>query len=367
MAILHRVCFHEASHQALCNIETELRTLSRRAQATLESYPPTCEHKLEFIEIAYLVWDTLTRAEGAFRLLHAYKSSKVEDVLRRCLSRLIALSHLPVGDNMVLNGIPGVGKTLILDVLGVVSTCHLPHSIPIYWIYENITTLFTTSISAYSLTRAARFLFTMDVIEIEKIESFASFANDCINDVSATCTAQCVFLFDEFTKLYQQTEDSTSNYQKRLLEEYRAIARNGNVFFALAASHIDVKKYIFRGNVYVDQLNYPDLNNSLFIAHEIHPIRDIKAFSQYWQTQFGQLFSPEQAQKYYEVTGGVGRDIQNYHVSSEIPLFDFRNFISNRGLFQVGTLLCARNSIRVTEVQHFMNMEDLNRWRDERV
>lgn len=111
----------------------------------------------------------------------------------------------------------------------------------------------------------------------------------------------------------------------------------------------------------MDHLNYPDLNNSLFIAHEIHPIRDKMTFSQYWQTQFGQHLSPELARKYYEATGGVGRDIQNYHASCDIPLFYFRIFISNRGLFQVGALICARNSICVTEVQHFMNMEDLNR------
>eukprot|EP00981_Chlorochromonas_danica_P011793 scaffold4275_cov179-Ochromonas_danica.AAC.4 len=270
----------------------------------------------QFISTSLELWAYLSKVrDEQLRLPPIYTGNNIQELVNaifRTIFSLERLDSLGPGGNMVLNGIKGVGKTTLLQVSGAIIACLTDNIIPVYWIYElDSLRLGLETVSTYRLGHAAAQLFDRcENIDFSSVGSFADNLNKITYSAELSSPSiakrKVVYLLDEFTDLYERGEEGI-----QVVSEYQAIGRQGNVFFLLAASKINVQKYIFPEHRRTAKM-YPNLNCGLFEVKEVHPIRSIPDFIDYWKSRFNEDIDENQAIEYYKKTGGVGRYILSY-------------------------------------------------------
>jgi hypothetical protein len=264
----------------------------------------------------------------------------------------------PVGGNIVLNCVKGVGKTTILIVSGVLAACLTKHLVPLYWIFEK-STRDLQYISIYCLFKAARDLFSRK--SLDGIDSFDDLVLSYDDKPEHCPCVKMLCLFDEFTTLYSIAE---AEFSKRSMTLMKPVARDGDVLFVMAASRFNVHKYIYP-SISGPWGTYPDLNNGLFAVKSVRPIRNILEFIKYWNTCFTDNISVDEVEKNLKLTGGVGRLISNLKKYGDVhhnANMDY--FRSNRKAYHFALDLLEKD-IPVADERIDVDVELLDQYCDE--
>jgi hypothetical protein len=147
------------------------------------------------------------------------------------------------------------------------------------------------------------------------------------------------------------------------IAEYRRLARAGNVFFILAASRINVGKYIFPPSTNNKSI-CPNLNCGFFQVTEVHPIRTIPEFIEYWYVRFSETLDEAAAHIHYWRTGGVGRYILLSKQRNDVPLpVAMTVFQSCPALFHTACSILQR-PVATVEILQYVKIEELDDWID---
>lgn len=285
-----------------------------------------------FCSIGYELWDALSKAPHPYHLPRKYVGQDIERIMTYVFRCLYALESKGLGEggNIALNGLKGVGKTTVLRVAGSVAALLTKSVIPVYWIYESSHPDLVT-VRTKRLAHAARSTFErVDIGDDER--TFEEIVLDTHMEGLSPFgppKEKYLYLLDEFTNLYSFKTEGL-----QVIEEYRRFARNGNVLFVLAASRINVKKYIFP--VGSSQTMYPNLNCGLFSVEEVRPIRDLECFIDYWEKRFGERLDNVAALAAYKQTGGVGRFILQLKSRGEVSFYqDVKQLLQDPNTFHL--------------------------------
>eukprot|EP01033_Poteriospumella_lacustris_P014866 gene14866-gene15739 len=314
-----------------------------------------------FIEACFGLWNFLSQSESRIRIPPQYTGNGIQKLMTRIFSSLFALQteeRLGAGGNVVLNGLKGVGKTTILQVTGVIAACLTDKVYPLYWTYEwDSSRSDLKTVSTCRLRSAAISLF-----ESEKRESFEAVIRRTTIDLSDTShltdDKKVLFLLDEFTDLYDRGENGIN-----VVREYQSMARAGNVYFVLAASRINVEKYIFPRHMRSNRM-YPNLNCGMFEVHEVEPIRNKTHLREYLGLRFGREFTMEETTNIFRVTGGVGRYIFQ-HIQQGIDPTPATSVIfqTDPQLFHVACYLLVA-PIPIASMSQFTDLDKFDDWFD---
>lgn len=332
-------------------------TLNHEALATFVSN--TEANRLGFVNICFKLWDVFVDVSTPFKLPNKYIDKALEELFTLIFKNLYVLQTQTKaeGGNFVLNGVKGVGKTTVLRVLGIVAACLTPNVYPVYWKYEKDKKIQYVGTSC--LAAATKQFYAID---FESITNFDTFVGDFVWDGNAD-TSKLLFLLDEFSTLY--TEGNNQELGIDIVNEFRNIAREGDVFFVMAASKINVGKYIFPKDTDHESRRYPNLNCGLFGVHEVRPIRDLTSFQQFWFVCFSEVLSSSDAEACYAATGGVGRFIVQYEqIKDEVLPFDCVRFHANTRLWHVACTLLVKN-IPTASILNYASVEDFDGWIDD--
>eukprot|EP01033_Poteriospumella_lacustris_P016724 gene16724-gene17479 len=317
-----------------------------------------------FIETCFGLWSFLSQSESRIRIATQYTGNGIQKLMTRIFSSLFALQtekRLGAGGNVVINGLKGVGKTSILHVTGVIAACLTDKVYPLYWTYEwDSSRSDLETVSTCRLRSAAISLF-----ESEERESFEAVIRRTAIDLSDTShltdDKKVLFLLDEFTDLYDRGENGIN-----VVREYQSMARAGNVYFVLAASRINVEKYIFPHHMRRNRM-CPKLHCGMFEVHELHPIRNETHLRDYLELRFRREFTMEETANIFRVTGGVGRYIFQHiqHGIDPTPAISDM-FQSDPQLFHVACYLLVA-PIHIASMSRFADLDKFDDWIDRRL
>lgn len=341
-------------------IEGALVDLSSFVASAKQSFED--RNQESFVGICFDLWIHLSKVTGNLRLPPMHTGNDVKELVTTIFKTIFALQTVPTlspGGNFMLNGIKGVGKTTILHVAGAITAC-LTDIIPVYWIYEQDSTRTgLATVSTYRLGHAAAQYFDQQGGTTSTFADFLKTNTESAELSSAAIKGEkFVFLLDEFTDLYERGDDGID-----VVGEYRTMARAGNVFFLLAASKINVQKYIFPNHKRTPKM-FPDLNCGLFEVKEVHPIRCIADFIDYWQSCFGEVIDEQKARMHFYYTGGVGRYILLYKERETTPCpVDMEIFHTDPELFHVACHL-LNGPIANATISTYASPDKIDEWID---
>jgi hypothetical protein len=334
------------------SLRAPLVTLFKRAR---ECCVGGVECNDSFVKICLEVWQILVGAPEPYKLPFVYTGAHFTKLFWEIFVRIRALEQegLPEGGNNIFNGVKGVGKTTVLRVIGMVVSCVCPSIVPVFWMYETKGEF--QFVSTYRLYAASHHLFR----HVGSTSSFCDILR-ASNDAQVMCY-KGLFLLDEFTVLYTE---ATVARGIEVVNEYREIARAKNVMFLMAASRMNIKKYVHPDldrNVH----HYPNLNQSIFAVREIPPLRDIPSFASFVHISYGVILGDEEAREGIALTGGIGRYILNWMATRAPPhLYDIITLQNEPRLWHIACELVTRD-VPIIERTNYATVEEWDRWCDE--
>jgi hypothetical protein len=369
--ILNRKVSHDISTEIFEKL-VSLRQLALNTDTTRENFVTHC----------YEVWKLLAQlpTSSKYYLPPPYINDSIETITHEIFCVLFVLERkgkLPPGNNLVLNGIKGVGKTTLLVAIGSIISCLLDTVLPIFWNFEKDSTVEVSHVSPY-----VNYLLTLQLFQgkfdTSIFEENSTLRYDSIvynyltmnqlNDflfeaeyLTLILKHKPVYLFDEFTLLYL-------NNGIHLISRLREIARTGTCYLILTASCFNVKKYIYpHHSLGSTSIYYPDLNCSLFVVKEIRPLRDPNNIISYYKDRYGEELNSAKAREIYLHTGGVGRLIDMYHevdiypeLQENIPgLFNCPQALIVFGILTTSSVLNVQNLL------NYASRDQYDHWIDE--
>jgi hypothetical protein len=312
----------------------------------------------EFVSICLKVWKLLAKASKPFTLPFVYTSAHFEMVFKEIFWRIRALERdgLPAGGNKILNGVKGVGKTTVLKVIGMVVSCICPAILPVFWTYE--TNGDYPLVSVYRLYKASHHIFTV-VGTTSKFRDILRAVDD-----EVVCCDKALFLLDEFTVLYTER---TLCQGIEVVSHFRDLARGEDVMFVMAASRVNVRKYV-HPQLDNNLMGYPNLNQGLFAIREIPPLRDVASFQAFIQSSYNETISEEEARIGIEMTGGVGRHIIEWKRTGVVPnnLYNVTALQNDPKLWHIACELVERE-ISITARTDYAALAEWDRWCDDMI
>ena len=242
-AILRAV---SSGHANTSNIPSELNVIvPELIDCRKKAQNSVCgNNRKDFTDTCLKAWDLLSTLSSPslrnkYALPSRYNSESFDQLLQSASKSLYAMETgaRSVGNNYILNGLKGVGKTCMLHAMGAIAACVCKHIFPTYWIYEKRTP--KEPANPYTLIEAARLLYKLELDDLRN-SSFDSIVLNLMPDgtdmgsTDSRDVSKFFLLLDEITCLYIPIKghDSSEEISRRetycfVLGQLREIARKG--------------------------------------------------------------------------------------------------------------------------------------------
>lgn len=283
-----------------------------------------------FCGICGRVWDRLAMLDeytNMYALPPRYMSDNLRDELAWAADNLRALERgqRPVGDHAIFTGTKGVGKTTFLQAIGAIAAVLLTRTIPIYHSYEQPAAADDMDTAYSAATLASLLLDAAHAAGAPVATDGVCAASDALRALRTARPADGLYapllLLDEFTELYHADSVSVKITAARMrgqmiMRELHWMGKTEtNTWLLLAASRTRVEVYMYPERSGARGLRgYPHFNNSVFIRHNVRPIRDAAALA----------------------TGGVGCFVASFLMSARVRHhIDVSVILSSPHLFAV--------------------------------
>lgn len=331
----------EGSLQLACI--DRLAELRAAAPAALRDQPA-------FVGLCWAVWvqlATLDEYSNPFALPPPYRSRAMEREMAWAAAGLKALElgRKSVGEHAIYSGVRGVGKTTWLQVVGALSAVLLQHVLPIYWSYEDGS---ASAPCVGALMHAAYMVARSPGCGMLFQDALAAAGRPSGEDgLRSIGGSYPLLLLDEFTELYHSDDgrivQPAREEGKAIMRDMHTLCkRQGNILVLLAASKVQVQRYVHPEGV-ASLHGYPNLNDSVFKAHEVAPVRTAHELQAYASCRYpGRVFNGAML---LDSTGGIGRAVANcveFEGSMQL-LFDANRITRDPDLF---TLFCCILSLQ---------------------
>ena len=241
-------------------------------------------------------------------------------------------------DNAIYAGVRGTGKTTLLHATGAIASVLLTRVVPIYFCYEDEQG-WPDKGAPVELMGSALQLFSSASVDLAAaLASYAAASSlepgyaDRDRNRAALAVFQNegnltpLFLLDEFTTVYVSADGSPENSVKRargeaIMRALHFLCKNcRNVIAMLATSCSNVNRFIYPERTAGSRLaisTYPNLNNQIFTARYVRPIRDDATLLSYLQKRYPKKLKGVKVDEAFvaaalHATGGSGRMLHKY-------------------------------------------------------
>jgi Cdc6-like AAA superfamily ATPase len=338
------------------------------------------EHNFDKLkEIAYRVWNAISPASGKgynewknpYVLPPPFTTPNVDDIISHVV---VGLTHVErgcrsPGGNVILHGPRGVGKTTLLQVAAVVCAVLYERAFPVYHSYD-----YTTGHSKrrHTLTSVSEMLqdssIRSGVIDSESVSDQSVqdlLKRQQVNEIYP------VLLIDEFTKLFFRDAPQSAEVEdlrfrgQSIMNEIHDYGKNyPNTYAMMTASVMNARKYIDVSPTYF--IGYPNLNNTIYVAHQVKPIRQEQQLKDYMSARYQMHLDDEQIVQCLAATGGIGRFIAKYveYQDMGMSVVDYEKMLhyieSSTTLFKVCSVILGENASKRDASTHAWPIEGIS-------
>ncbi|KAL6055843.1 hypothetical protein QOT17_016534 [Balamuthia mandrillaris] len=249
-------------------------------------------------------WD---KASKAYHLYPLFPSQVVEQIMRKVVGNVLDLqSKQPIGgngNNLLITGVRGVGKTTLMKGLCSTLSVLAPKLICLYHDYE---------LDQSDGKKALLALLKSKVPHLGPLPDNLPDALSALGD-QGYCVA---FFLDEVQVLFVATNHSNYGTYLRITQDILYVGKGAyNAFGVISGSSSNLRSLAYKQDTLAKEGDYPNLNNNVYREYRLSPIRKldelkevIKMIDSHWVGN---------VQACFDATGGVGRALRSFIQNQE--------------------------------------------------